>query len=703
MSITGVLNTALTGLLANQTNLRVTSTNIANVNTEDYSRQVVNQETLVVAGVSLGVSVGSIERIVDRFLQAAGFNANAASFESEVRQQFHSRLQGVIGRPDSDNNIAARISQVYGTLAELALDPANSSLRQSAVSSVQDTADEVSRIAQTIQDLRGEANQQVADSVEQINAALQRIHELNPQIVRQRAVGGESGGLDNQRDKALQDLSELIDIRITSSDAGIVSVTTGSGTVLLDSTLRDLEYTASGIVTAESRLTPIQIFKLDPLSGERVGVSRDFDQDVSGGTLRGLLDMRDVDLRDLSLTLGEFAGKFVDNINTIHNAFSAVPAPNTMIGKQTAIPGFQSDSFTGEVDFVVVDADGAVVQKVSANFAALGTFFDLITAVNVGMAGAGTLLIVNGVMSFSATDPSHGVVLADNPANPSSRGGQTFSKFFGMNDLLRASVDSNHNTGVSVGASHGMTAGEQVTFEIKAENGEILKQYTYTVGGVSVGDILTNINDPTALGNFVTFSINPLGGMDIVEKPGFEGANLSIVTDTTNVFGTGVTFTQQFGIGDRYLVDRSKEVKILSNIQDQPLLLALATFDRTALVGEIALKKGDQSGAIALQGLDTTISNFAAAGQVGAVSLSLGQYAAGFLANAGLLASRATQQAEDNNALRIEIDARIGGVSGVNLDEELSDMIIFQNAYNASARLITTSQEMMDELLAVVR
>lgn len=705
MSLNGILSTALSGLMVNQAALRVTANNIVNVNTKNYSRQVVGQENIVVSGVSTGVTITSIQRIVDNFLQAAGFDASSRASETGVQTQFNERFQGLLGRPDSDSTLAARINQIFGTLANLALAPSEQILRQTTLASIQDFADDISNLAGSIQDLRNEANQQIRSEVFAVNEALRRIDELNPQIIRQLAIGGEVAGLDNQRDQALQELSELIDIRISRNDDGRVFVTTGSGTVLLDSVRRELEYNPPGIVTSQTRFGPIEIFRVDPLSGQRIGTPRDLDPDLRSGTIRGLLDLRDGDLRDLSLTIGELARSFIDQVNGVHNSFTAVPPPNQMIGRQTAWPGIQSTVFTGTTTFAVVDSNNQLVQKVTVDFTsgAFANFNGLVSTINAGLGGIGTLSLVAGVMSFVAADSTHGVIIADDPNDPTSRGGRSFSHFFGMNDLLEAAVETNFATGQSQGASHSLAAGGATTYEVRDSTGRILTQYTAPVVGTTIGDMFADLNAITALGGFMQFTVDAVGQIVITPQPGFEDARLTVISDTTNVAGTGVTFTQEFGIGDRYHVDAAKDMRVLDTILKQPQNMALALFDLTAAIGAVAMSNGDQSGALALQKLETKVVSFEDAGDLGAISVAFGQYVAAVLANAGLKAARAERRSEDATALLTEISTRIGDVSGVNLDEELANMVILQNSYNAAARLITTTQEMFDVLFDATR
>jgi flagellar hook-associated protein 1 FlgK len=708
MSITGVLNTAVTGLMASQSALRVVSNNIANINTEGYARAVVRRENIIVGGDSAGVRITQIERIVDRFLQAAGLDANARAAGSGIENQFQQRFQGLLGRPDSRTTIAARINSLFGVIADLAIDPSSQILRQSTLGSMQDLANEINRISGAIQDLRNEASQQIQERVAAVNAALQRIHEMNPLIVRQRAIGGESAGLENRRDQALNDLSELIDIRISRHTGGAIGLTTTSGSVLLDSAVRELEYNAPGVVTSETPFDSIQIWRIDPRTGERFGTSRDFDLEISSGTLRGLLNLRDNDLREMSLTLGELSSTMIDQVNAVHNAYSSVPAPNQMVGREMPLPGGQFPFFDGIVNFSIVDSNNQLVQTVAIDFdqpvpPAPVSLNDIAVDVTAGLGGAGTLTYVNGVMSFTATDPSHGVVIADDPATPSERGGRGFSHFFGMNDLLQSAVPSFFDTGLSAAASHLIGSGE-ITFEVHDGTGKVLTEYTLDPGAVGAlfTDLWSDLNGTGALGKYFSFAFDANGALEVTPLTGTSGVRLSVVSDTTDVGGTGANLSTLFGIGDRYTADAAKDVQVVDRIAQKPEQLALATFDLTAGIGALALSPGDQSGVLALQALETIAMPFGAAGDLSTMSVSLGQYAAAFYSSVGLRASRAESRAEDHIALVTEINARSADISGVNLDEELANMVVLQTSFNAAARLITTSQEMFNALLAAV-
>lgn len=103
-----------------------------------------------------------------------------------------------------------------------------------------------------------------------------------------------------------------------------------------------------------------------------------------------------------------------------------------------------------------------------------------------------------------------------------------------------------------------------------------------------------------------------------------------------------------------------------------------------------------------MQDVETTAVNFRAAGFLGAMGSTIGEYASTFLADAGQRAALAEGQASDLTALKTEVFERRGSIEGVNLDEELANLMQYQQAYNASARIFRTAQELYDALLNIV-
>ena len=704
MSLSAILNTSLTGLFTSQSALRATGANIANVNTPGHSRLVVQQEALVLSGETVGVGIQDIERIVDVFLENALRTATSSAQEYTVQREFHDRYQGLIGRPDSDSTLSARVDRIFQSFAPLALNPADAVSRQATLGELQGFADEVSRLGLAVQDLRNDASRQIEEQIAVVNEQLRRIHELNPLIVREKLSGTETGGLESQRAQALQALSEIIDIRVNENADGSVAVSTSAGATLVDRFVRELDYRAPGTVTSATRFPQIEIYTLDPLSEQRLLPARTLDPDIRSGRLKGLLDLRDREMVDLSLTLGELSARVVDQLNAIHNANTAVPPPNQLVGKPTAIDGGNAPNFTGRVVFAVVDENNQMVATQEVDFDALppADFATLTGTVTAGLGGAGTLNLTDGVMRFTATNPNHGVVIVQDPARPSDRAGKGFSHYFGMNDLMTTQVEGIYDTGVAGTDPHNLATGGQTTFEVVDANGAVLGSYTMTAPGTTYNDILADLNGGAALGGFFDFTLDANGALVATPEPGFDDISLAVVNDSTNHADSGLTFSALFGIGDRYVADAARDVAVVDAVASDVSRLAMARFDLSAAVGEVAVSAGDQSGALAFQMLETTVVSFDDAGELTGRTTTLSTYAGEVLASAGLMAERATNSEADNGALQLEVSQRLADVTGVNLDEELANLVVYQNSYNAAARIVTSVQELFDTLLAAV-
>lgn len=705
MSLNGIISTSLSGLFTNQEAIRVTSNNVANVNTENYARVRVNTEAAVIQGASSGVSIASIERVVDQFLETALRTSISNTEEFSVQREFHDRFQGILGDPASDSSLASRVDQFFSSIADLTLNPADVLRRQQSLNELQSLLDQVGELQVQIQNLRSEASQQIDQTVDSINEELQRINGLNPLLVRQSE---ESGGLEGQLADSLSSVSELIDVRVNRGATGSVTLTTQSGYPLVDTSLSQLSYNAPGVVSSDTVFPPVTINRVDDQTLSAVSSPVELSSHIRSGRLAGLLDLRDKQLVDLSLTVGEFAAQLADQLNANQNGFVSVPPPNTLTGEPTLVDGAHATNFTGVVTFAVVNDQNVTQSSVQVDFdsAPPADFDALVTQVNAALGTDGTLALNNGVISFSASDSSHGVVIHDDESNPSQRAGRGFSHFFGLNNLVEADDPGIYETGISGTEAHNITAGQGITFQVVGADGSEIDTVNVTISGapnVTYNDLINNdLGNVAGLGAYVSFSLDANGELSYTGQAGFDNVSLRVISDSTEIASTGLSFTRAFGVGDTFRADAAKNVRIREAVSEDPSRLALSVFDPTATSPSAALTSGDQRGALALQNLETSLVAFNAAGELRGGNVTLTQYVGRLLGNAGLMAQRAENFQEDNLALQQEVAQRNSDVSGVNLDEELSNLVIFQNAYNAAARILSSVQELYDSLLAAV-
>src|SRR5882757_8494495 len=117
MSLSSILATAQSGLMAAQTSLRTVSDNISNVNTAGYVRKQTNQQQLVVQGVGMGVQITGIQRVTDQYLQAASLTASSGASQWSAISQYLDNAQSLFGDPSSTSSFFNQPGQIFAAFA----------------------------------------------------------------------------------------------------------------------------------------------------------------------------------------------------------------------------------------------------------------------------------------------------------------------------------------------------------------------------------------------------------------------------------------------------------------------------------------------------------------------------------------------------------------------------------------------------------
>ncbi len=705
MSLNAIMNTANSGLTAAQTKLRVVSDNVSNVNTPGYVRKIAEQQTLVSMGVGSGVEVARIRLATDRFLQAASFNAGADAARQSVRYELYDRLQGLFGDPGGDNGFFQGVDKAFAAFAAAAEDPASSPRRQEALFRTQALFDEGNRIAGQIQAVREDADGRIQSAVDQANSLLQQIEALNIEIARSSAVGGDGSGAETAQAALIGQLSELMDVRVSTRSVGGVSIRTGAGVLLAGEGHATLEYNRAGTVNAETAFNEIWVT-------EPRGQKRPLLESITSGEIKGLVETRDIEAPQVAERLAELLTRVADELNRAHNANSSVPAPTSLTGRnvgqslEAALTGF-----TGNTAVAVTNTSGQVQARADIVFGAgtitingtATTAAGFLATLNAELGGAATASFTNGVLSISATG-TNGVVVADDPANPSNKIGRGFSHFFGLNDLITSDRPAIYQTGLTTSSPHGFTAGETMTLRFTGETGAKIRDLSVAIpAGGTVGDLLTALNDPaTGVGRFGSFVLDSTDGTLRFNAINTPAPRISVLEDRTTQVPSGVSITELFGIGGGVRASRGDGFSMRTDIRQSPSLLGLARFDFAAGVGATALTSGDGRGALGLADAGQVNAAFQSAGDSLGGQISASRYASELAGDIGGRAALTKTAKDSAVALHSEATARQRAEEGVNLDEELVLMTTYQQAFNASARLIQAARELYDILLGMV-
>ena len=698
MSLGVTLKTATSGLNAAQTALRVVSDNIANVNTPGYVRKAVNQQPLVVDGMGQGVRIESIKRITDQYLHTASLTAASDASRWNAVSSYLDNAQSLFGDPAGTGFFFNRLDRIFAAFATAADDPSSTLLRSQGLANVEDLLTEASRINDQIVSLRDTVDTRVKAGVSRANDLLVEVDLLNTDITRARVLGADSSGSENIQSQLLDELATLMNIRVAPRNGGGVDVRSLEGVLLAGDGAAKLTYNASdstpGYITAQ----PARSTSNQPIQ-------------LTSGELRGLMDLRDVELPKISDQLGEFISKAVDQLNAAHNAAAAFPAPATMSGRDTGLDLPSAiGGFSGTSTIAIVDPAGVLQRTVAIDFTAgtiavnggAGAAFTpatFLASLNAALGASGSASFASGALALNASG-GNGLALDEGTSQKTGRG---FSHFFGLNDMIRTSGFANYTTGLASTDPHGFTPGGIINVRVAYADGRPVRDIAITVPAAPLmSDLLNTLNNNAAgVGLYGAFSLDANGALTFAGSAPADG-KLSVITDNTQRGVGGPSISQLFGLGVRERNARAGRFTVDPALQATPTKVAMGRVDLTGGLGQVAVRPGDGRGSLGISVSGDAPVLFQAAGSLGQITMSVSRYASEFGGAIGRGAAAADTRKSSAEAVSREAGNRRQAVEGVNLDEELVNLTTYQQAFNASARMIQAASDLFDVLLGIV-
>lgn len=374
MSLTTTLNTALSGLSVSQQALQVLSNNISNANTPNYSREVAQQSDQVIGGAVVGVQLDTIARKVDQFLVSALQRQGSLFSKADTLNTFMQRVQNQLGQPGATSTIDTSITDFFNALQTLATTPTQGSLQLDAVNAGANLAQQINQLANNLEGLRAQADQQIQTEVANDNSTLSQLSQVNIAINNAFFAGKSTAALQDQRDALLNTLGKSLDISYFFSQSGQVSVNTNAGiTLLANGELHQLTYTPQSSAQAfvqNTPLQPIQVFRLDsngnqvgnPVTLATGGTGSQVTTSMINGTVRALMDIRDQQLPAVLSQLDVLASSLRDQVNAIQNSGSGFPGASSYTGTRSV--NAQSYSlWSGSVRIGLVDQNGRPIAS----------------------------------------------------------------------------------------------------------------------------------------------------------------------------------------------------------------------------------------------------------------------------------------------------------------------------------------------------
>lgn len=303
-SLSGILNIGRQALFASQYMIQVTGNNIANVNTKGFTRQRVN---LSANQFGLGVKIDSLQRLRNSFFDEQRILGMQALGNYEIRSNMLSQVEEIFNESTTDK-LSASIGNFFQTLQDLSSNPSGSAERGMVVSQADSMTDFFNLYYTQLEALQKNADNDISDTVTQINSIAVRIAELNGHIGYADAAFPPAELID-ERNQLLGELANLVDVNYFTDDGGSVTVFIGGGFTLVE---------GANTGQLSTVINPSNKGFSDVYFATAGGTQAKINDRIRDGRLKGLLDTRDTIIPEQLKKLDTLAATMILNFNLQH-------------------------------------------------------------------------------------------------------------------------------------------------------------------------------------------------------------------------------------------------------------------------------------------------------------------------------------------------------------------------------------------------
>ena len=655
-----LLNIGARALQANQVGLQTTGHNIANVKTAGYSRQQVTLQTALGGGgscsgyIGQGVDVQSILRTHSDLLTRQAASAAAVKAGDNARLDRLGQLQEVFSGGPS--GLGAAINDMMNAFSGVANAPTDMTARNVALTRMDETAMRMRGASERLDELGDSVNKQLNGSVVQINALAQSIASVNAQIVEARGKGQTPNDLLDKRDQLIRDLNVHIQTTQIAADDGSVGVFVSSSQPLVLGNMAATLSLGAPDAFPGSR-TQQQLFFSMPGATQPIALNQAM---LGGGTVAGLLQFQNNDLAEGYNLLGRIAVGISETLNTQNQLGLTLSGER---GKDLFKPLELANAIAGKGNTSSAVMGLSVADPSKLHASSYNITFTTATA------GTVTRLSDGALIPFGASSPSlDDVMLAEglkvnNGTPPTAFGPAAPNDQYLLNPMqgLAGQMQAQQFSPRELAVANPINAAMGPT-----------NQGTLQLGGLrATGQPIPF--DPPAFGSKVTLVFN--------DPP----TTFKLTGSTVPASGTDQPYTA----GQPISIDGWEITLQGSPKKDDSVTIGNAA--DTAEFGDWYTR--DAGNASAMLGLRDKVMFDGA---------TLSDGFAGAMAQVGTRTQSAQFAANLSTAIADNLEQDRTAISGVNLDEEAARLIQYQQAYQASAKMLSIAQNIFDNLMQSV-
>ncbi|MFP4516997.1 MAG: flagellar hook-associated protein FlgK [Desulfovibrionales bacterium] len=692
--LSSILNTGQWALFASQASIEVTGNNIANVNTPGYSRQAVRLEeapTLDFAPGQLGTGVRAKEviRYFDELVEAqyndkASLRERWSALETELGD-----VEMIFNEADG-GKINEMLSQFWAHWQALSLRPNDITARSTLVQKATDLAVTVNATKRDLETIQNGMDARINDDVKAINDLIKRITELNREITIHQVDGqNNANSMLDERARLVRDLSAKIDIQTIDNGAGNFTVLTKAGHTLVDGmdpdNVFELRFNAPQTVNdlSDESVFDGRIYYEGESDYEYLVEVVDEGDVGAGATFKVSIDdgktwLKDEDGKDREFQAGEYDQRVLLPEGGLSLWFGrdndAINGPTTELS--------EGDRFT------VMPKSGLYWYKNSSSEMNVTPLLEAGGIEDSSRVTGGTL-----AGYFQARDHhiahyrekldtfAEGLAWEVNRLHSQGAGLSRFTEVTGTNGVT--------DTSAALGEpSSGLNFGDKLQ-----KGGVTIHVFDSNTGSVE-SEILDFDPENDSLDDLIT-NIDYFDGI----SASLSGNTLKISASESRyefAFGSDSTgVLAALGINSFFDGTDASTLEVGSKVRDDLDFVAAGHVN-----GSGEMNQGDNTTARAIAGLATTRVDLSTAFE-GATSQTLSDYFGSIVGNVGGDKAMAKFNHMYNKSLADDLNAKQEEVAGVNLDEEMSNLIKFQHSYTAAAKMILAADRMLETLMSV--
>lgn len=571
------LNLGYKGVAAQQRALDVTGHNIANANTDGFSRQravmVTDMPMYTPNGyIGSGVDIINVERIRDKFLDQQYRNESNNKGYWDVTFNTYTKIEDILNEP-LDGSLRKSMDDFWSAWQDLSKDPESAAIRTTVVQKGITAADSFNHLNDQLELLKKDIGYNLQNKVSDVNSLAARIADINLQIIRSESDGRMANDFRDRRDMLVEELAKIVNIDITEDNRGGMNIFVGGQALVYTTTYN----------TIQSVPRPDGMFDVK-WANESAFLAKN-------GEMKALIDARDTVVKSYTDMLDTAAKAFAEMTNSVHQSGF----------------GLGGDSDTGIPFFTI---PGQTVGSQGKSFDPLITWGDFAPVITT----QGNTTQLNGVNIIFAT----GATSTNWDAGTSTL---TITDDWLNSDFTESELQ------------------DMINQQLKAAG--FTEKIFLNMGSAKSADIADNL----------TTNFTIAGGTN--PSADFTARNISVnkdlIADVSKVAAAKYSVTNpQNGIGDN----------------GNAIKLAQIKYDKNAING-----------------------------------FTVDDYYRSMIGDIGINSNKAKNMANNQELLVSQIATQREYVMGVSLDEEMTNMIQFQQAYNSAARFLTAVDEMLDILV----